>query len=378
MTDAVHEVLDLIQKQGESFKEFKATYERRFADFEKKAGRPSFGANADSGFSADDIEHRKAFLGWMRSGQDADLRQKAMSTISGPDGGYLMPSQLDSELTKTLRELSPMRRLARGVKVESGDYSMLHSVGGTGASWVGEKQARPETASPNFQKISPVVGEVYSNPGVTQTMLDDAGFDLEGWLLDELSESFDAAEGAAFATGDGINKPRGFLTYDTANTADGTRADTALQYVPTGASGAFAASAPADKLVTLVHSLKPRYRAGAAWLMNTNTLEQVRTMKNSSGDYLWKQTDEAQQIGATGTLLGYPLFEDENIPDIAAGSLSIAFGNFQRGYTVVDRSTQMLRDPYSSKPYVHFYTSRRVGGAVRDTRAIKLMKFAAS
>lgn len=379
----IDEITRLIVDQGESMKSFQEKTADRIkaleADFNhtmKVRNRP--GAGADSNFNADDTQHKKAFLGWMRSGQDADLRQKAMSTISGPDGGYLMPAQLDSELTKVLRELSPMRRLARVVKADTGDFSMIHSVGGTGYSWVGETQSRPATATPNFQKISPVIGEIYSNPGLTQAMLDDAGFDLEDWLITELSEAFDAGESDAFVNGDGINKPRGFLTYDTASTADGTRADTALQYVATGAAGAFDGTYPADKLVTLVHSLKPRYRAGAAWMMNTNTLEQVRTMKNGAGDYLWKQTDEAQQIGATGTLLGYPLFEDEQLPDIAAGSLSIAFGNFQRGYTVVDRNTMMLRDPFTNKPYVNFYSSRRVGGAVRDTRAIKLMKFAAS
>ena len=372
MTDAVHEVLDLIQKQGDAFEKFKAANDRRFADIEKKANRPF--ASGET-FNADDAEHKKSFLTWMRSGREDELRQKAMSTISGPDGGYLMPSQLDAQLSRVLRDLSPMRQIARVVKADSGDFSMIHSVGGAGFSWVGEKQARPETATPNLQKISPVIGEIYSNPGLTQTLLDDNGFDLEDWLITELSESFDAGESDAFLLGDGINKPRGFLTYDMTSEADGTRSNNALQYVPTGQAGDWAADAPANSLFDLVHAVKPAYRKGASWLMSTQTMSQIRKMKSFGDPYIWQGSIER---GVPSTLLGYPVYEDPNMPDIAAGSLSIAFGNFQTGYTIVDRSTQMLRDPFTNKPYVHFYSSRRVGGAVRDTRAIKLLKFAAS
>jgi HK97 family phage major capsid protein len=268
-----------------------------------------------------------------------------------------------------------MRQVARVVQADSGDFSMIHSVGGSGYAWVGEKQARPATDTPNFQKISPVIGEIYANPGLTQTLLDDNGFDLEDWLITELSESFDAGESDAFVNGDGINKPRGFLTYDTASTADGTRSDNALQYVLSGEAGAFATTSPGDSLFDLVHSLKPAYRKGASWLMNTATMAAIRKLKGFGDPYLWQPS---LAPGVPSTLLGFPVYEDENMPSIAAGSLSIAFGNFQRGYTIVDRTTQMLRDPYSNKPLVHFYASRRVGGAVRDTRAIKLLKFAAS
>ena len=271
-----------------------------------------------------------------------------------------------------------MRQLARVVPADTGDFSMVHSVGGTAYAWEGETESPGDTASPQFQIIKPAIGTIYAQPAITQNLLEDNAFDLENWLLDELAEALGEGEGAAFITGDGINKPSGILTYPTTSEADGVRANTKLQYVASGASGAFASPSPADKLVTLVHSLKPRYRAGAAWLMNTNTLEAVRVMKNSAGDYLWKLPDQAQQIGATGTLLGYPVYECEDMPDIAANSLSIAFGNFQRGYTIVDRSTRLLRDPFTAKPFTKFYTTRRVGAAVRDTRAIKLMKFAAS
>jgi HK97 family phage major capsid protein len=253
---------------------------------------------------------------------------------------------------------------------------MIHSVGGTGYSWVGEKSARPETNIPSFQKITPPIGEIYANPGLTQTMLDDSGFNIEEWIVQELSEAFDAGEGDAFVNGTGINKPRGFLTYDIASTADGSRADTALQYVASGASGDFASTAPSDKLVQLVHAIRPRYRKGASWLMNTDTLSAIRQMKDASGRYyLWQPSFDANM---PETILGYPVYECPDMPSISANSLSIAFGNFGIGYTIVDRTALMLRDPFTNKPYVHFYSSRRVGGSVRDTRAIKLMKFAAS
>jgi HK97 family phage major capsid protein len=345
---------------------------------QKRMARQSLaGSGGESlSFSADETSYKQGFLSWMRSGREGDLEAKAMSIGSDPDGGYTVPKQIDSELTKVLRELSPMRQIARVVQAETSDYSMIHSVGGTGYTWVGEKSARPETNTPTFQKISPPIGEIYANPGLTQAMLDDSGFNIEDWIVQELSEAFDAGEGDAFLNGSGINKPRGFLTYDISTDADGTRSNNALQYVASGASGDFSASAPADKLVALVHSLRPRYRKGASWLMNTDTLEQLRTMKDGSGRYyLWQPSLDGNM---PETILGYPVFECADAPDIAANSLSIAFGNFMIGYTIVDRSTLMLRDPFTNKPYVHFYTSRRVGGAVRDTRAIKLMKFAAS
>lgn len=344
-----------------------------------KLNRPAMGGSDTAGFSSADHEYKQAFTTWMRTGREGDLQTKSMSAGSDPDGGYAIPRQLDTLLTKALREMSPMRQLARVVQVDSGDFSMIHSVGGTGSNWLGETEDPGDTTTPRFMVVKPEIGLLSAQPAVTSTMLEDASFDLESWLLEELSETFAASEGAAFISGDGVGKPMGILSYGVTNEADGVRADNKLQYVASGGAGAFAASNPADKLIKLVHSLKPRYRSGAAWLMNTNTIEQVRAMKTaSSGDYLWKESSGAAQIGATGTLLGYPIFEDENMPDIAANSLSIAFGNFGLGYTIVDRLTRMVRDPYSKKPYVRFYTAKRVGATVRDFRAIKLMKFAAS
>ncbi len=368
----------LLRKQGDAFEEFKGRYNQRFANLEDavnevliKSNRP--GAPWNGGFSREDGEYKQAFLRHLRTG--APLDRKAMSTGSDPDGGVLVPKQIDSEISKALREVSPMRQVARVIPVESGDFSMMHSTGGTGYAWVGETETRSETNTPQLQEITPPMGEIYAMPKVTQRLLDDNTFDLENWLQEEVVEAFGTGEGDAFQNGNGINKPRGILTYSTDSAADGTRAENKLQYVASGQTGAFASANPFDKLVKLVHALKAPYRAGAVFLMNTNTLETVRYLKDGNGNYIWSADGTA---GTPGTLLGYPVYEDAAMPDVAANSLSIAFGNFRRGYVIVDRITQMLRDPFTAKPYVSFYTTRRVGGCVRDFRAIKLMKFAAS
>lgn len=382
MSEGITEVTGLLQEQGSAIETFKkasndklAELERFMKEISKKSNRPGVYSVPDGGYGVEDAERKAAFLSYLRSGRESGLEMKSMATDNDPNGGFLVPRQVDDLVSKALRELSPMRQVARVVKVESGDFSMLHSVGGTGYSWVGERSSRPETNSPSFREIKPEMGEIYSMPGVTQRLLDDSGFDLESWLIDELSEAFGEGEGNAFVLGDGINKPRGFLTHTVATTADGVRAEDSIQYVPSGAAGDFVASNPTDKLVKLIYSLKPRYRKNAVWIMNGTSLERVRTFKNDFGDYVWRSGIEA---GQPSTLLGFPVLEDENMPDIATNSLSIAFGNFERAYTIVDRNSTMLRDPFTAKPNVLFYSTRRVGGGMRDYRALKLMKFAAS
>lgn len=383
MTDLA-EIKSLVVAQGAAWDGFARKTDERFRDLESevravyaRANREAtFGSGASSKGASFDPEYKTAFVSFLRSGRESQaLQRKGMATDSGPDGGYLVPAELDSMITRALRELSPMRQIARVLPVSSGDFSMLHSTGGAGFGWVGEREERPETDAPSFLKITPPIGEIYAEPRATQKMLDDSAFDLEALLLEEITEAFAAGEGAAFISGNGVERPRGLLTYDMASTVDGSRAETAFQYLATGASGAFPASNPADKLIALVHALKPRYRKNARWLLNTNSLEQVRAFKDSTGNYLWRAGLEG---GQPDTLLGYPIAEDENMPDIAAGSLSIAFGDFERGYTVLDRNSAMLRDPYTAKPWVKFYTTRRVGGGARDCRAIKFLKFSAS
>jgi HK97 family phage major capsid protein len=241
------------------------------------------------------------------------------------------------------------------------------------SGWVGEEGARAETEAPGFVEVAPPLGEIYANPAATQAMLDDAFFNVEEWLAEELAAEFASKEGAAFVTGDGTNKPKGFLSYGVATTGDVARAFGTLQVLETGVDGAFPASDPADKLIDLVYALRAPYRDKACFMMNTNVLAAVRKMKDSEGAYLWRP---GMAAGDGATLLGYPIEEVAEMPDLAADSLSVAFGNFEQGYTVTDRmGTRILRDPFTNKPYVHFYTTKRVGGGVVNSEAIKLLRF---
>jgi HK97 family phage major capsid protein len=319
---------------------------------------------------------RAAFVErYLRQGHEAGVELKSFSGASGAAGGYAVPREIDQIIDSTLKAISPIRAIANVVRTGSAGYRKLVSAGGIVSGWASETGARGETATPTFNEIAPPSGELYANPAASQAMLDDAQFDVEGWLAGEIAREFAAAEGAAFVSGNGTNKPKGFLTYTATNEADGVRAFGSLQYVATGTAGGFASGGP-DKLIDLIQSLRAPYRQGASFVMNSATLSTIRKMKAADGAFLWQPGLAA---GQPATLLGYPVVEAEDMPDIAAGSLSVAFGNFQAGYVIAERSeTSILRDPFSNKPFVHFYAVKRIGGGVANSEAIKLLKFAAS
>lgn len=313
---------------------------------------------------------------YLRQGMDAGVELKSVSGATGADGGFAIPREIDERIASIVKAMSPIRAIAQVVQTGSAGYRKLVASGGIASGWVSETAGRPETATPVFAEIAPPTGHLYANPAASQAMLDDATFDLEGWLADELAREFARAEGEAFIKGNGTNRPKGFLTYTTTAEADAVRAFGTLQYVAAGAAGAFAAASPQDRLVDLVHSLAPAYRQGAAFVMNSETLARIRKMKTSDGAFIWQP---GLGVGMPATLLGYPVVEAADMPDVSADSLSIAFGNFSAGYVIADRGeTGILRDPYSNKPFVHFYATRRVGGAVVNSAAIKLMKFSAT
>jgi HK97 family phage major capsid protein len=220
------------------------------------------------------------------------------------------------------------------------------------------------------------MGELFANPAASQAMLDDAAFDVEAWLAGEIATEFARAEGSAFISGDGVNKPKGFLTGTPTDEPDDERAFGTLQYLATGNAGAFPASSPQDVLIDLIQTLRTPYRQGAAFVMNSATLARIRKFKTADGAFLWQP---AMASGQPDTLLGYPVVEAEDMPDIAADSFSIAFGNFRAGYLIAERQeTSILRDPFTHKPFVHFYAVKRIGGAVTNSEAIKLLKFGVS
>ena len=312
--------------------------------------------------------------GYFRKGDGGGSEVKAASVGSGPKGGVAVPIEIDAVIDRVLRTMSPIRAIAQVVDIGSANYRKLITTSGVVSGWVSETGTRAETDTPDFAEIAPPMGELYANPAASQAMLDDAMFNVEAWLGEEIGREFARAEGVAFVSGDGVNKPRGFLSALNSAVGDAARPFGTLQFVTTGAAGAFAATNPQDRLIDLVHALASPYRQGATWVMNSSTLARVRKMKDAQGAFLWQPALAADQ---PATLLGYPVIEADAMPDIAADSLSIAFGNFQAGYLVAQRrETVVLRDPFSNKPFVHFYATKRVGGAVVDSRAIKLLKFA--
>lgn len=340
------------------------------------------GGGAKGNENPDKVAYKTAFMDrFVRKGEDSPemrgLMAKAWSVGTAADGGYALPEQIDREIEKLLRDVSPMRSLANVVRVGTSDYKKLVNVNGIASGWVGETAARPATNTSQLAEVAPPMGEVYANPQVTQQSLDDLFFDVEAELAAQLMEELAVAEGAAFTSGDGTNKPKGFLAYTTAATADSSRAFGTLEHIATGVSADFAASNKADVLFQVVASLKKGYRAGALWQMNKGILFEVLRIKDTQGQYLWQPSIQDSGLGIR--LLGFNVEENEDMPAKAANALGIAFGNFKRGYTIVDRmGMRMLRDPYTNKPYVGFYTTKRVGGAVVNSQAIKLVKFSVS
>ena len=333
--------------------------------------RPALsGAKAEDGGRSVFVER------YLRKGLEAAPEVKSLNATNATDGGVAVPREIDALIDITLKAVSPIRRIANVVSIGSVNYRKLIAVGGVASGWVAETAGRPETGIETFVEIAPPMGELYANPAASQTMLDDAMFDVERWLAGEIGNEFARAESVAFVSGSGVARPKGFITYAVAVTDDTTRPFGTLQYIASGAAGAFAASNPQDKLIDLVHALRAPYRQGASWVMNSSTLAEVRKLKDSTGAFIWQPALAADQ---PATLLGYPVYEAEAMPDVAADSLSVAFGNFQAGYLIAERAeTSVLRDPYTNKPFVQFYATRRVGGAVVNSEAIKLMKFAVS
>lgn len=287
-----------------------------------------------------------------------------------------MPREIDSMIARTLKDISPIRSIANVVQTGSAGYRKLVTTGGTPSGWVSETAARPETDTPEFAEIAPPTGDLYANPAASQSMLDDAAFDVESWLAEEIAQEFARAEGTAFVSGSGTNQPRGFLDGTPTSQEDDARAFGTLQYVATGADGNFTGASPEAALIDLVHALRAPYRQGAVFVLNSSTLARIRKFTSAEGMPLWQPSLAG---GNPDTLLGYPVVEAEDMPDIAANSLSVAFGNFRAGYLIAERSaTSILRDPFTNKPFVHFYATRRVGGQVMNSEAIKLLKFSAS
>jgi HK97 family phage major capsid protein len=336
------------------------------------------GAGSDEPLTAERREHAQAFNKWFRKGVDnglADLEVKAaLTTQSDPDGGYLVPTETEQTIDRVLGVSTVMRRLATIMPIGTNEYRKFVNMGGAGAGWVGEEEVRLETSTPKLRELIFNVMEMYANPATTQTMLDDGIIDIASWLADEVNQTFSELEGAAFVAGNGVKKPRGFLAYDTV--ANASYAWGKIGYVPSGHASAFAASAPGDAFISLYYALKDGYRQGAAWLTSDAVMASIRKFKDGQGNYLWAPPSDAAGVP---TILNKPVYTDDNMPALGADAFPVAFGDFKKGYLIVDRQgIRVLRDPYTSKPKVQFYTTKRVGGGVSNFEALKLMKVGTS
>ena len=309
-----------------------------------------------------------ATVSFMKSGEvRADLKKSDDS-----NGGYLVPKEWDRTITDQLRTVSPLRKLFKVQMTSKPKFSKLYNMHGAGSGWVGEEDSRTKTDTPTFKSLDFETGEIYANPAATQQMLDDAEINLEAFLADEVKTEFAVAENKAFISGDGQKgKPTGLLTYAEGGTNATKHPLGAIKVVKSGN----AAAVTADSVIDLVYSLPAEYSQGAGFMMNRKTLAAVRKLKDGQGNYLWQPSYQQDQ---PSTLCGYPVYEVADMPDVAANALCIAFGDFNRAYMILDRKgVSILRDPYTNKPFVQFYTTKRVGGGVDNPEACVLLKVAA-
>jgi HK97 family phage major capsid protein len=347
-------------------------YKRSVDELALKAARPQRGGAAPRTGAVS--EHKAAFESYMRRGEAHNLRaleEKALSAGSDANGGYLVPDEIEAGVMRALREASPIRAISGVRQVSSNTYKKPFAITGAQTGWVAEAGTRSQTTTPTLYELAFPTMELYAMPAATPTLLEDAAVNVDEWVAEEVRVAFAEQENAAFVSGDGSDKPKGFLAYT--KIAESSWAWEKIGYLKTGVSGDFPTDDPADLLIDLVYTLKSGYRANAHWVMNRSTQAEIRKIKDGDGNYIWRPGDQA---GQSPTLMGYPVTESEDMPSIGADSYAIAFGDFGRGYLVVDRlGIRILRDPFSAKPYVLFYTTKRVGGGVQDFNAIKLLKF---
>ena len=428
------ELKDVIDKLGHAFEEFKAANDQQIKELktgkaeavlndkveklsaaleelqeqkdaiEKKLNRPGFGSAEDQNEAKTVLQfnrelkaaaalrgdhtpadvtveqfrqYKSGFLKMVRSGDNklADEERKAMQVGIDSDGGILVPSDTTGRIVTKLYELSPIRSIANVITISSSGIEGIEDLDEAGAGWTTELGTRSDSDTPQVGKWTINAEEMYAQPKTTQKLLDDAAVDIEAWLAMKVADKFARTEGAAFINGTGVGQPRGFATYTTAATADSSRAWGQFEHVNTGANGAFHTT-NADPLFDLIGAFKPGYLQGASWVTRREVLTAIRKFKSSvTGEYLWQPGLSA---GQPAQLLNFPYIVAQDMPTLATGSLSMALGNFQIGYQIVDRiGIRVLRDPYTDKPYVKFYTTKRVGGGAVNFEAIKFVRFSA-
>ncbi|MBT55839.1 MAG: phage major capsid protein [Mameliella sp.] len=336
-----------------------------------KANRPALSTRTEV-----EAPHQKAFDAYLRSGDDDGLRGlelegKAMSSAINSDGGYLVDPQTAETIKSSLNTTASIRQIANVVNVDASAFDVLIDQNDTGAGWANETGSAAETGTPTIERISIPLYELNAMPKVSQRLLDDSAFDVDAWLAGRIAEKFARAEAGAFVAGDGNDKPRGFLNHTIVEDSTWTWGN--LGYVPSGSGTGIG---DGDALIDVVYAVNAPYRANSTFVMNSKTAGALRKLKDADGRHLWA---DGFAFGEPGRLLGYPVLIAEDMPDIEADSYPIAFGDFTAGYTIAERpDLRVLRDPFSAKPHVLFYASKRVGGDVSDFAAIKLLRIAVS
>jgi HK97 family phage major capsid protein len=349
-----------VERIGDALDDMKA----RLDDLTIAAKRPPLGGSAGTGA-------RKAFGDFLRKGIVAGLEQKTGLSESG----FVVPAEVAAIIDRALPQISPMRAIASVRQIGTATLKKPFTTGSATTGWVAETASRPELDPPVVTEVDFPTAELYAMPSATTALLDDSAADVEAWLAEEIQVAFAEQEGTAFVSGDGSNKPKGFAGSAYTKIADASWTADKIGYVATGVDGGWPATTPSDALISLVYTPRQAYRANASWVMNRKTEAAIRKFKDTTNNYIW----QPNATGSGATLMGYPIVGSEDMPDIGSGTYPVAFGDFRRGYLIVDRvGIRILRDPYSAKPYVLFYATKRVGGGVQDFAAIKLLKFSVS
>ena len=416
------EVKDLIEKQGQAWEEFKKTNDaaiqakadgKAIGDLEAKLAalnealdkvqtklsRPGVLATKSEDRQSPEAEaYKAAFMNWVRNPSDPERRTalqlrarelrkvetkaggdedgfetRAVQTVTstGSAGGFALPEIIERQIQRLSVDISPIRQIATVRMVGSPDYKELFDINGAAFEWVGEAGTRSQTNTPDLAEVAPTFGMASARPRASEESLDDLFFDVESWLINSAAEAIAQGEGLAFVSGNGTNRPTGFLAGPTpVTTVDASRAFGTLQYIASGQAAALPTSA--DVFYDLVYALRARYRANATWVLNKLVLSSVRKYKDTTNQYLWQPSLSMSQ---PETFMGYPIVEAEDMPSVAANAFPVAFGDFREGYLIADRvGMRMTRDDITVPGFVQFYIRKRVGGRIRNSQAIKLLR----
>lgn len=350
--------------------ELEATYEKEIAKLKQGSG---FSAKQDEekllkakelyskyfkkGVSSMSHEEHSEFLELTKG-----INQKFNFSGNDADGGFVVRPDFSNRINQDVKEDSPIRQIAETITIGTNEYVDYYDESDVGAGWVGETASRPKTSSPSLNELRIPVCEMYASPEATQNLIDDSFIDIEGWLQGKLVSKFARLEGSAFVSGDGSKKPKGFLSYNSGSTFN------KLQQVTTAGSGVIAF----DDLISVTDSLLDSFKTNARWVMNKETRSALRKLKDGENQYLWQPDNQG---GIAASLLGYAVTIAVDMPAIGTNNLAVAFGDFRRGYKIVDRQgLRILRDPFTNKPFIKYYTTKRVGGGVQHFQAIKILK----